>query len=180
MTGSGGAGTPRRRKRRKSIKLHLHAGLPLSARWGHVDVTPDVIAQQQQSLRATLWIFPPGTNSRERALMRIRMLARSWTGILGFLVIVGVVGTAFGIGGVVVTTIAVLALWLGARQGTARIHRGTRHLQIVVRPDGVRGDLAEFESIAAQLDSLDAANLAPVNYEAEWGHIYRQLGPGRR
>ncbi|MFD6517090.1 DUF6611 family protein [Rhodococcus sp. NPDC060176] len=173
MTGSGGAGAPDRRERRKPIKLHLHAGLPLSARWGHlgIDLPPYLV---------TLSIFPPGASPRERALMRIRMRATTWTGSMFSLLILGFVAIAFGVDGAVITAAAGLGLWLGVRQRTARIHRETRHLQIVVRPDGVRGDVAAFESIAAQLDSLDAANLAPVNYEAEWGHIYRQLGPGRR
>ncbi|MFC9555815.1 hypothetical protein ACFTWF_33875 [Rhodococcus sp. NPDC056960] len=69
----------------------------------------------------------------------------------------------------------IIGLWTGVALAVSRVNKQTRCLRIYAARSGIRGEGARLEKIATQLDSLDAANLDPVHYEAEWGRIYRQL-----
>ncbi|HEY5841230.1 MAG TPA: DUF6611 family protein [Mycobacterium sp.] len=147
----------------------------MTAPWGRVDGTPRNFAYLQRSLRITLTIYPPGVTPRERRLLNVRKLATTWTGFVSFSAIVTVVGLLLGITAVVASAVAWAVLGVAVTLASARVHMDTRCVRICATPVGIVGQVDKLERIAEQLDSLDAADLDPVNYEAEWGRIYRQL-----
>jgi len=151
----------------------------VSAKWGTLDMTPDMVATATRSFHADLRLYSPGIGTAQRRLLHARYTLSSWSGVAVF-VLALLIGLAIGgwVGLFVALTI-VAVLYSALMISTRRTARQTRTVRVTATPDGLYGEPA-FNEVAEQLDELDRSDLNPVDYEAQWWRIYTDLDVSQR
>ncbi|PZE64817.1 SoxR reducing system RseC family protein [Curtobacterium sp. MCBD17_021] len=147
-------------------------------RWGRLDVRP--VGRTMWATR-TLVVYPPGTDRRERALLRA---AHSWP--LAGLVLTGVVAvtwTAAPALGAVVGLVGYALGFLVLRWATRRVRPLVRALTVTTfhgngRPE-VHGDArlmaVALGALSSGEDELRAGRTDPVGFEAVWAEVWNAL-----
>lgn len=162
-----------RRQLRLSVSDHAIVGAPLFARWGYVDSTPVQIGRQMGRRRVRLVIYPPGSSSRQRRALHLRLMFGSWLWWMFLSVVsLGVVAIA-GRAAVVVFCVVVSLAWICIVVSTDRVRSQSHQINVVVTRAGPTSSYMLFDRLANELDVLDAdLHLDPVAYEIQWQHIY--------
>ncbi|PZE86462.1 DUF6611 family protein [Curtobacterium sp. MCBD17_032] len=151
-------------------------------RWGRLDVRP--VGRTMWATR-TLVVHPPGTDTRERAVLRA---AHAWP-LVG-VVLAGVVTVSWtsapSVGAVVGTAVYVLG-FLVLRRCTRRLRPLVRTLTVTTfhgsgRPE-VHGDArlmaVALDALSSAEEALRAGRIDPVAFEATWSEVWDAL-PARR
>lgn len=152
-------------------------------RAGRVDF--DMVMAQAGSTTVQLLVFQPGTSTAERVKVGIY----SWIVTRKLFVLIGLFGGIFapqpfragglwwmvGFGAVAAAGAALLS-WNLARPTLAATHGIRVHVRAVKHgAEYSREQLALLEQYANRLAALDAADLTPVEHEAQWARIYNDL-----
>lgn len=160
--------------RRPSLSALLTEGIGSRRRWGTIQPTLLPTVKFAGEFRVQVTVYPPGTTSREAALIRLGQWSTSPAGA----VLVAVTGVLvwFGsglLGPAIATVIAFVALGTLLAYRSAPLRRGS--VVITGRATRRHPDLGAAVSVAIEmLEPLDLID-DPVLYEQEWGTIHHAL-----
>jgi hypothetical protein len=147
-------------------------------RWGRLDIRP--VGRTMWATR-TLVVHPPGTDRRERAVLRA---AHAWP-LVGLVLtaVVTVMWTAAPSVGTVVGLAAYALGFLVLRRCTRRLRPLVRALTVTTfhgsgRPE-VHGDArlmaVALDALSSAEDALRAGRIDPVAFEATWVTVWNAL-----
>lgn len=141
--------------------------------WGRVDVTPFQVAQMQRVFRATISIYPPGTTRAQRGWLAVRGLGTTWLGLIPAFCLVAAAAAIWVPAGIAMFLVLV-GVWVLSIERANKVHGRIRRVHVTITPGEAIGD-SRFDTIAKDLDHLDASSLDPVAYELGWGEIYSNV-----
>lgn len=169
----------------------LHRGLSKNRAWGRTEITSVPLLEMQRRGAVTVRVYPPGATRPERVALRLRYAS---TSLIAFSLGAALVLSALVLGSPLVaagTAFAVLVAWVCLRAATQPLVARVRYIRfplgVMVEGKGRAGVYVAagedmFEVLMEQLHDLDldAARLAPVDYEHRWGLVYEQMPEAAR
>jgi hypothetical protein len=153
--------------------------------WGSFEANDPVSARRSGMKRYHLEVFAPGTDSVERGQLRRFRQWRVWGALIALACDFIIASTWHSWQAPLLIAVVYLAgLMIGLRL-TSRVRRGIHSLNVGTILLGgstiVEGDIALLESCLSEFETLDrersTSTISPVEYEAEWAHLYARLAP---
>lgn len=160
--------------RRPSLSALLAEGIGSRRRWGTIQPTLLPMVKFAGEFRVQVTVYPPGTTSREAALITLGQWSTSPAGAVLAAVVGVVVWFGSGLLGPAIATVmafAVLGLVLAYR--SAPLRRGS----VVITGRATRRHPDLGTDVAVAIEMLEPLDLIddPVLYEHQWGTIHHAL-----
>jgi len=160
--------------RRPSLSALLSDGIGTRRRWGTIEPTLLPMVKFAGEFRVQVTVYPPGTTSREAALITLGQWATSPVGA----VLVAVTGALVWFGsGLLGPTIATVVAFVVIGTVLARRSSPLRRGSVVITGRATRRHPDLGAAVAVAIEMLEPLDLIdePVLYEHEWGSIHRTL-----